>query len=70
MLMFICWWFPRTWNKGNASDKAEYDEMMRRRALADETAAGSDDAGAEAGTTGVTGKPQIRSTYVPPVTSY
>lgn len=31
MLMFICWWFPRTWAKGQALDRREFDENAARR---------------------------------------
>lgn len=24
-LMFICWWFPRTWAKGEAAEKKEFE---------------------------------------------
>jgi hypothetical protein len=31
MLAFICWWFPRTWAKGQALDMMEYRENTERR---------------------------------------
>jgi hypothetical protein len=31
MLAFICWWFPRTWAKGQALDMMEYRENAERR---------------------------------------
>ena len=27
MLVFVVWWFPRTWNKGNAQERALIDEQ-------------------------------------------
>jgi len=75
MFLFICWWFPRTWARGDALERAEYDEMFRQRRLAAETAGASGDADVELGDgvgkeTGVTVAPQPRSTFIPPVTSY
>jgi hypothetical protein len=55
---------------------AEYDERRRQRELAEETAAASEDADVELGSgvgdpkTGATVRPQVKSTYVPPVTPY
>jgi hypothetical protein len=31
MLAFICWWFPRTWARGQALDLMEYRENAERR---------------------------------------
>jgi hypothetical protein len=31
MLAFICWWFPRTWARGQALDMMEYRENAERR---------------------------------------
>lgn len=30
-VLFIAWWFPRTWNKGNAQERAIIDEERRER---------------------------------------
>lgn len=78
MFIFICWWFPRHWKKGNAADMAEYEEDKRdrerylamiaeQRALAerDGKTADSDGAHLEAGVP----KPVPR-VYVPPVAGY
>lgn len=32
MLLFVVWWFPRTWNKGNAQERAIIDEQQRHLA--------------------------------------
>lgn len=29
MLLFVVWWFPRTWNKGNAQERAIIDEQQQ-----------------------------------------
>ncbi|CAN8104698.1 unnamed protein product [Discula destructiva] len=29
-LVFICWWFPRTWRKGEAAEMKEFDAAHRR----------------------------------------
>ncbi len=75
MFVFICWWFPRAWARGTAAEHAEYDEMKRRRQLAEEAAGASGDADVELSdgggkNPGVTVTPQPKSNYVPPVTPY
>lgn len=72
------WWFPRAWARGDAEDRAEYDQAKRRRELAEETAVGIDtETDIELGhrarepvpkNTG--GAPQVNVRYVPPVTPY
>ena len=75
MFIFICWWFPRAWASGQASDIREYEQRLRmeRELAARET--GSDethDLSNVGGDAGTVAKPQVvRSTYVPPaVTPY
>ncbi|KAH7370010.1 hypothetical protein BKA65DRAFT_544740 [Rhexocercosporidium sp. MPI-PUGE-AT-0058] len=73
MFVFMWWWFPRAWARGDASDRAEYDERKRQRELAEETAVGSgDDTGIELGerTPRNTGVRVAPVGYVPPVTPY
>ncbi|KIN00089.1 hypothetical protein OIDMADRAFT_19356 [Oidiodendron maius Zn] len=72
MFVFVWWWFPRTWAKGQSIDMKQYAENAQRRRdlemVASETATG--------GHTGIPGTraheiPQGRSTYVPPaITPY
>ncbi|KAK0101593.1 hypothetical protein ONS95_006756 [Cadophora gregata] len=74
MFIFMCWFFPRAWAKGVASDRAEFDEAKRRRELAEETAVGSE-TDVELGDVGgnrTAGRavPQMPARYVPPVTPY
>lgn len=76
MFIFICWWFPRHWKKGNAMDIAEYEEEKRAREayfamIAEQRAAAERDGKTvdasqlEAGVA----KPPPR-VYVPPVAGY
>jgi hypothetical protein len=30
-LLFVLWWFPRTWNKGNAEERRILDEQIRQQ---------------------------------------
>lgn len=30
-LLFVIWWFPRTWNKGNAEERAIIDGQIQQR---------------------------------------
>jgi len=77
MFIFMCWWFPRAWRRGDAADRAEYEEAKRRRELAEETAVGTGgetdvelgDFGGD-GTAGRAAVPQRPVGYVPPVTPY
>jgi hypothetical protein len=73
MFAFVCWWFPRTWSKGQSLDMREYVENVQRRRrdlelAASKTATGeqTDIPGSEVGSYKMTA-PQVRSTYVPPV---
>jgi hypothetical protein len=74
MFAFVCWWFPRAWQKGVNADTREVDDRRRQRELAAELGevTTSDEADAPGG--GAPGGPpkmtQARSTYVPPVTPY
>ncbi|PVH73708.1 hypothetical protein DL98DRAFT_519749 [Cadophora sp. DSE1049] len=76
MFIFMCWWFPRAWAKGDASDRAEFDEAKRQRELAEGTAVGSGgETDVELGDLGgnrTAGRavPQMPARYVPPVTPY
>lgn len=74
MFIFICWWFPRAWSRGNAIQNASYDEQRIQRQQAaqrvlDEEASVelADDVGKKAN---VSVKPQMPRGYVPPVTAY
>ena len=79
MLIFIWWWFPRTWNKGNAQERAIIDEQIRqqreRQMALDQMAAQQ---AAEGGTHDPEAPPVYAATappvkpqgYVPPVTPF
>ncbi|OWP04483.1 hypothetical protein B2J93_1342 [Marssonina coronariae] len=73
MLIFICWWFPRAWARGQASDEAEYDEARRRREAAVTDADADADADVEraAGHAAPPRSAAIRRAHVPsPVAPY
>ena len=72
MFVFIWWWFPRTWAKGQAIDMKQYAENAQRRRdlemVASETATGEH---TDIPGTGAHKIAQLRSTYVPPaITPY
>lgn len=52
MLAFICWWFPRTWARGQALDMMEYRENAERRQRDLELAAGETATGENTDTPG------------------
>jgi len=73
MFIFICWWFPRAWSKGNAIQNREWDEINRQRRAAEEAAAGTDTEltgwdGKNTDMSKVVQKPT--TTYIPPVAGY
>ncbi|KAH7395633.1 hypothetical protein BKA64DRAFT_674146 [Cadophora sp. MPI-SDFR-AT-0126] len=77
MFVFMWWWFPRAWARGDASDRAEFEAAKRQRELAEETAVGTDgETDVELGdvggnrTAGRAVAPQMPARYVPPVTPY
>ncbi|PBP17934.1 hypothetical protein BUE80_DR011322 [Diplocarpon rosae] len=71
MLIFICWWFPRAWARGQASDRAEYDEARRRRELAAGTAADVELGGGDVAGRKPPESVAVQGAYVPsPVAPY
>ncbi|KAK6582744.1 hypothetical protein PZA11_005152 [Diplocarpon coronariae] len=71
MLIFICWWFPRAWARGQASDEAEYDEARRRREAAVTDADADADVERAAGDAAPPRSAAIRHAHVPsPVAPY
>ena len=74
-LIFVWWWFPRTWNKGNAEDARDMEQHLQqqREILARrQAAAESEDANAdvEMQNPAVKMPPVAPKNYVPPVTPY
>lgn len=76
MFIFICWWFPRAWSKGQAKQNKEWDEINRQRREREEAEASTDvELGDTAGNpvnadaSKTTAQPRT-TTYVPPVTAY
>lgn len=72
-LIFVVWWFPRTWAKGNAQERALIDENTARIRLeeaqavirnAQNNAAGKGDV--ESGMTGESGVPPAYTAVQPP----
>lgn len=77
MLVFICWWFPRTWAKGTAEDIQEFEgRRQQQRDLELATSDGDGDStagdarGTGVGSNNMTTVPQVRAYVPPPVTSY
>lgn len=73
MFIFICWWFPRAWSKGNAKQNREWDVRIQANREAEEAAAGRDTVlegldGKDTDMSKVVQKP--RTTYIPPVAGY
>ena len=72
-LIFVWWWFPRTWNKGNAEDRRDIDDHLQqqREILARrQEAAESEDGDVEMQNPAVKMPPIKPRNYVPPVTPY
>ena len=76
MFVFICWWFPRAWSKGNAKQNREWDVRLAATRDAEEAAAGRDTVieGLDGKNTDMknvrVGVQKPGLTYVPPVAGY
>ncbi len=73
-LIFVWWWFPRTWNKGNAEDRRDIEEHLRQQreilARRQQEAQTNEDDNVEAQLPAVKMPPVAPRNYVPPVTPY
>lgn len=76
MFVFIWWWFPRAYARGQALQRAEWDEQRIRRQLAEQRALEEEHSSTELADevrpkTAEASKTQMPPpAYVPPVTPY
>jgi hypothetical protein len=67
MLVFVVWWFPRTWAKGNAQERAIIDSQAAHLATLRSSAAGVNRPGAEGDAeSGEAGPPEEGDDAKPP----